>query len=307
MADWLYLLLRFLHYAVLIGLFGLIMFRVTGLREFDVGNTSGQITALSIAGATLAPVLSAVLFLVSIAGMMGQSPWTLDAATIEAMVLATGMGWSLLSRLAFLIAALAVMVVWAKTGRGLGIAAMFYALALLTLGWTGHAAATEGTLGFVHRINNWAHLLAGGLWVGAIGWFLFLTLKAHSDPQSFPPQPLLERLHRFAPWGITLVGAVAMTGLINAHLIFGLDATVETLETEYGRLLLAKILFVGAMLGCGARNAAISRQLHVSANPSSGSDPAALRSLRGSLAAEFLLAIAVIAFVAAIGINAPMA
>ncbi|MCL6250459.1 copper homeostasis membrane protein CopD [Altererythrobacter sp. KTW20L] len=306
MTDWLHLLLRFLHYVVLIGLFGLIAYRVTGFRKFDVRDASGTIAALAVTGATLAPVLSAALFLVSIGGMMGQSPWKLDAATIEAMVLSTEMGWAFLARLAFLLAALAIIVVWTKFRRGLGLAAIFYALALLTLGWTGHAAATEGPLGHIHRINNWAHLLAGGLWIGAVVWFLVLTVKAHRDPQCFAPQPLLERLHRFAPWGVSLVATVALTGLINVHLIFGLDATLKTLETEYGRLLLVKVLFVGAMLGCGARNAAISRRRHKSGHPSIGSDPAALTALRGSLAIELLLAAAVIAFVAAIGINSPM-
>jgi copper resistance protein D len=113
-------------------------------------------------------------------------------------------------------------------------------------------------------------------------------------------------LHRFAPWGFTLVVTVALTGLINGHLIFGLDAALETLETEYGQLLMAKVLLVGAMLGFGARNATLSRRRHQPGHPLPRSDPAVLSALRGSLAAELSVATAVIALVAAIGINSPI-
>jgi putative copper resistance protein D len=82
----------------------------------------------------------------------------------------------------------------------------------MTLGWSGHAAATEGALGWVHRLGNGVHLLAAGLWIGAIGGFGHLTMIAHRKPGRVPVVPLLAAMHAFAPFGVALVATVSITG-----------------------------------------------------------------------------------------------
>lgn len=299
MDNWLQPTLRFLHYGLLLGLFGWTGFRVVGLRAAGwLSAESGRTAALVAAG--LAPIVSAALMLASIAAMMGQSPAMLDWPMIEAMTLSTDMGWAFMARMTLLVTGLIVIVIRRKSA-GLPIAAFCFGAALMTLGWSGHAAATEGALGLAHRIGNGAHLLAAGLWLGAIGWFVHLSVVAHCVPERLPALPLLTVMHSFAPLGVALVAIVSVTGLLNAQLIFGLENSATTLTTSYGILLTAKIAFVGGMLAFGAHNNRINRR-SVSTDASAKLDQrAALSMLRRSLASEMTLGIIVLSLVAVLG------
>ena len=304
MEDRLQPTLRFLQYALLMGLFGWAGFRVVGLRTTTwLAADSGRTTAIVAAG--FAPIISAGLMLASIAAMMGQPLTKLDWPMIEAMTLSTDLGWAFMARTALLVAGLVAVIIGRRPGSS--IAALCFAAALLTLGWSGHAAATEGALGWVHRLGNGMHLLAAALWLGAIGWFVYLTVIAHRDPEHLSALPLLTVMHRFAPLGVALVAIVSVTGLLNAQLIFGLENGVATLTTSYGLLLAAKIVIVGGMLASGAHNAWISRR-SVAVGEIAGVDQGmALSILRRSLAFEMMLGIIVIGLVAVLGMLSPMA
>lgn len=303
MDDWLQLALRLLQYVLLLGLFGWITFRVTGLRaarwlDAEYGKN------LTLIAAGLAPVVSAILMLASIAAMMGQPLVSLEWPMIEAMTLSTDMGWAFLLRTALLIAAFAALLVRRWAG-GL-IAALCLGAALMTLGWSGHAAATEGMLGLAHRISNGIHLLAGGLWLGAIGWFLHLSVVAHRDPERMSAEELLVVLHGFAPLGVALVGTVSITGLINAQMIFGIEDSATTFTTAYGQLLAAKIAVVGLMLAFGAHNARTSRRSVVEGVDTDGDHSVALSTLCRSLTRELALGFVVLGLVAVLGMLSPM-
>src|SRR3546814_11548040 len=47
-------------------------------------------------------------------------------------------------------------------------------VAVATLVWSGHAGATEGAAGTLHRASDILHLIAAAVWIGAIGAFLML-------------------------------------------------------------------------------------------------------------------------------------
>ena len=303
MDDWLYPLLRFAHYTLLLGLFGITAFRCIGLRETLASQSTRQDNGVLAVAAVVAPVLTITLMFLSIAAMMAQPVWQLEWTTIEAMVMSTSIGWAFLVRLVLLLAA-AILMMFGRTSTAVSVAALLFGLALTTLAWNGHAAATEGTLGTVHRLNDAAHLLAAGLWIGAIGWFLHLTRVARRQPHLFAPVSLLSDMHRFAPLGSLLVCVVGITGIINAQLIFGLHNSADVLKTNYGGLLVAKITLVGFMLLFAARNALLGRRLP--AAPNSVDISSTLAKLRTSLAAEVTLALAVLGLVAFIGMMSPL-
>lgn len=298
MADLPLLLLRFAHYCVLLGLFGMAAFRATAIARQAVG---GEIAfpARSAAGlAILGLVLSTALMLVSIASMMGQSIVSLERDLVATMIGSTSGGSAYLVRTALLVLTIGALIL---ARRSLHLAVLLSGAAVMTLSWSGHAAATEGMPGLAHRLNNGLHLLAAGLWLGAIGWFLHLVVKAHRQPAQFAPEPLLAAMHRFAPFGVILVGLVAVTGLINSHMIFGLENAGSVLATEYGWLLVGKIFLVGLMLVCGARNAFVGRRdIEMSRAGTS-----ALVALRISLLAELTFAVMVVGVVAILGMASP--
>ncbi len=297
--------LRFAHYALLLGLFGWTAFGLVGLRgQSWVPHDRGGHTLIIAAFA--APVVSLALMLVSIASMMGVPFTALDWPMAEAMIVGTDIGKAFLVRAVLLISGLCALLVRHWTQRGVPLAAVCFAGALMTLGWSGHAAATEGALGILHRGNNGAHLLAAGLWLGAIGWFLRLTVAAHSKRNNIPAQPLLAAMHGFAPLGVGLVVTVAFTGLINSQLTFGLENSGTVLTTPYGILLAAKVILVGGMLAFGAHNARISRRNALTEDDEIADTAIKLSGLRRSLVSEFGLAISVIVLVAVLGTMSPM-
>jgi putative copper resistance protein D len=305
MDDWLHPLLRFAHYALLLGLFGLTAFRVVGLRQLAVAGDLPDSRSGLLAGSILAPLVSATLMAVSIAAMMGQPVWALDWAMFKVMVASTSIGWAFVVRMALLLAAIAVLA-WPPLRWNLAVAAVLLGLAVATLPWSGHAAASEGELGLLHRLNDALHLLAAGLWIGAITWFTWLIVAAHRRSDSAASAPLLAAMHRFAPLGATLVGIVAVTGLVNAHLIFGLGNSGAVLGTTYGTLLAIKIVTVAAMLLFAARNALFGRRAARERFDAQQAAGPLLPGLRRSLAAELGLAGLVVGLVAVLGLMSPM-
>lgn len=304
--DWVEPALRFLHYAALLGLFGWAAFPLIGLRGLDWLPRSERRGDALIMLAIAAPLLSIVLMLASIAAMMGQPITALDWETIEAMTFTTDIGRAFLGRTALLIAALFALLLSKYKAAALPFAALSYAAALMTLGWNGHAAATEGSLGLFHRLNNGVHLLAAALWIGAIGWFLGLAVRAHLTPQRAPVRALLSIMHGFAPLGVTLVTIVAITGIINAQLIFGVENSAAVLTMPYGMFLAVKLALVAAMIAFGGHNARIGRRNAIGDVAQPRDPRATLSALRRSLAAEFSLAICVTALVAVLGMMSPM-
>lgn len=293
-------LLRFAHYGLLLGLFGVTAFRSFGLRRALGQNGKPSISIAMTGGAIAALIVTVALMLVSIAAMMALPVSQVEWATVEAMILSTDLGWAFLARVGFLIAAVATCILLRRSAHSYAIAALWFGLAVATLPWSGHAAASEGLLGTAHRVNDAVHLLAVGLWLGAIGWFLYLTVAAHRK-MTIMAAPLLADVHNFAPLGVLLVAVVAGTGAINAHLIFGIENSLTVVQTNYGWLLAAKILVVGVMLSFGARNAWIGKQQAASHDIKTN-----LAKLRASLGAELTMAIVVIGLMAFIGMMSPM-
>lgn len=304
MDGWLEPLIRLLHYAGLICLFGWSAFRVVGLGSLE-DYLRREVSPVMVLTAIAAPVLSIILMLASIAAMMGQPMSALDWPMVEVMVAGTTIGWAFVARIALLLAALIVVFTSPRWRGGLPFAAALYAAALVTLGWSGHAAATEGYLGLFHRVNNGAHLIAVGLWLGAIGWFWALIMRARRSPTGPFAPALLGVMHRFAPLGVALVAIVALTGVLNAQLIFGLENMSTVAGTPYGLLLTAKIILVLIMFGLGAHNAQSGRRYAIGGQ----GDPDAIQTiaaLRRGLAGEMGFGFGIIALVAVLGMLSPM-
>ena len=304
-ADWLFPSLRLGQYALLLGLFGAMAWQTPILRHLAVGEGHRH-RPLVVAAAMAAPVLSLGVMLAGIAAMMGQALVDLDSKTVWAVLSTTPTGWAFAVRMVLLLAGLVAVIGAWNSMAGTILTAAIYALALMTLGWSGHAAASEGLVGLVHRINNGLHLLAAGLWISAIGGFAASSLAMHRRSDRASAERLLLAMHDFRRTGIAIVAIVVSTGVINAELIFGIANGVAVLAGSYGWLLAGKIALVTLMLACAGYHATKARNRIAAKGAARPDDSVLLAALRTSLIMELSFAMAVLGITAVLGLGSPL-
>jgi putative copper resistance protein D len=187
---------------------------------------------------------------------------------------------------------LALLIAW----PAMRILQLVVAGALIALlAWVGHAGATPGIAGDVHLISDIAHLLAAGLWLGALPAFVLVLASARGDPDW--DDFLLRTTHRFSVVGMVSVATLLTSGLINSWNLLGGPRDLVT--TDYGRLIALKVGPFIAMISV----AAVNRFYLTPRLPK----PSALRALRRNSLAEIALGLCVLFFVGALGTVAPTA
>lgn len=266
------------------------MLIAAGLPIQLIGAEAGLGKDLRVTGAVMASVLTAMAASVlwalhAVASMAGMTVGQIDAELFRAVLGATPLGTVLAVRLTALLLAL-----WACWRGRTGLAFLSAGLALATAAWTGHAGATEGALGTVHRISDVLHLLAASAWLGGLLFFVMLAFRPERCDL------LTVSLHKFAITGSAIVAVLLVTGIANALLIAGWPLS---LESRWTALLALKLGLFGAMLGLAALNRwRLVPRL-------TGGDPSALAAVRLSLLTEAVAALAVVAVVAWLGTLAP--
>jgi putative copper resistance protein D len=232
--------------------------------------------------AALAALAASVWWVLASIGAMAAMPvLALDRSTILAVLGATPLGWVMGVRMI----ALAVAVL-AIRRLPVALAACAGCVALATAAWTGHAGATEGAAGFLHRTMDVVHLLAAATWLAALVIFVLQAIGGNDR------KDLARQLEAFAPLGTLLVGLLAATGLVNAVLIAGWP---PDWSTRWIALLAVKLALFAAMLVLAAGNRwKLAPRL---AQGLSGS----LRALSLSLSLETGAALAILGLVAVLG------
>jgi len=187
---------------------------------------------------------------------------------------------------------LALLIAW----PAMRILQLIVAGALIALlAWVGHAGATPGIAGDVHLISDIAHLLAAGLWLGALPAFVFVLASARGDPDW--DDFLLRTTHRFSVVGMASVATLLTSGLINSWNL--LSGPRDLVTTDYGRLIALKIGLFSAMISI----AAVNKFYLTPRLPK----PHALRALRRNSLGEIVLGLCVLFFVGALGTVPPTA
>lgn len=285
MTDWGLIAARALAYGALLLTAGLPLYLLTAGRGIVVTRRCRvALVLLSLLGAGA----SVWWMLASIAAMAALQIEALDRETVSAVLTATALG----AALAIRFAALALVLLTTMLRLPTLFVALPAAVAVATAAWTGHAGATEGGLGDVHRINDVVHLLAAATWLGALAMLLEGIFG------STGPREQERRLAGFAATGTVIVTLLVVTGVANMLFIVGWPFP---LTSTWALLLSAKLaLFIG-MLGLAA--------LHrwKLAPALRAESPAVRRALRLSLIAEASAGLAVVVVVAALGVLDPAA
>jgi putative copper resistance protein D len=167
-------------------------------------------------------------------------------------------------------------------------------LLFASLGLTGHAAMDMGG-GPTHEINQMAHLIAGGLWLGGLVP-LGVLLRRAVRPDGLAYVPLARAaLPHFSQIGYVAVTLLAITGTVNSIMLVGSFGAFVT--TPYGRLLAIKIALFLAMIGL----ALVNRFRLMPRLSSEETALVPLRTLSRSVLAEQAIGLLILAVVAVLG------
>ncbi len=250
MIELLVIVARVVQFSAAVALFGTPLFFL-----YALGATSQPSSPTLAWGRGLVRLAGGLLVVGALASLFGQTAamagdpaMAFDADALGMVLTGTNFGYAIVARL---VLALLVVLVALRlpAGRRLwGAAAGAGGLILASFAWTGHGATEEGAAGMIHAASDVTHLIAAGVWLGALAALSVLLWNARNgvaEPTS------LATLHRalegFSGVGSLAVAALLASGLVNSWFLVGLPHLAGLVTTPYGWLLLTKIGFFGAM------------------------------------------------------------
>lgn len=299
--------LRLLQYTGAMVLLGSSLFFIYALPRTGTGSAASQSwTRDLLLGAALLLSITSLLQIAAQSVLLSASITEgLKLETLGAVISYMPQGKSAVVRAAAAFAAVLILLALPSGRARFTTAASLGAIATASLAWMGHAAATEGSWGWVHLVSDVLHALAAAVWLGALGGFLGLL---SSGPKSFEARASLHAaLAGFAGIGSTIVAVLILTGMLNSWILVGPDRLERLWTTPYGSLLGLKLLAFVAMLGLANVNRyRLTPALGRSLGTRTGSD-AESAALRRSIAAETALGVTVLLLVAWFGTLAPPA
>jgi len=172
---------------------------------------------------------------------------------------------------------------------------------LASIALTGNAGSNVGETAFQHRLADAVHLVASGVWIGALVVFSRLVTMSVGHDREEDLQTVHDALARFAGVGTIAVGSLTLSGMLNPGFFS------SSLDSAYGQVLLAKLVVFGMMLGlAGANRYWLTPRLSATFN-TGGQLKTAISALRASILMETALGVLVLAMVAWLGVLPPPA
>jgi putative copper resistance protein D len=297
-------LTRAIHFAASATTAGAVMFRAfvaepalqTSPARYAM--VRARIAALTWTGLAIAAVTGLVWFVLQTMSMTGLASG--DAMRSGAMLTVAnetqfGLVSEVRAALALLLAACLVLSRFVMSRW----VALITALALVgAIAWTGHAGSTLGELGNLHLTADVLHLGAASAWIGGLLGLsiLFAVGRRHSAFEWGPLQ--LDAVLRFSTLGMISVAALILSGIVNAWILVGSFRAL--LVTDYGQLLLLKIVAFVVMVGFAAVNRFwLTPQLALVTNAQAHTN--ALSALTRNTLIEIALGLAIFAVVGVLG------
>lgn len=276
-------LCRFVHFIVVLMLFGAWLFRPLLLKD-EAPQVDRHLARLARWLATVALLSGIAWALLITASMAGSATAAFDPDTVALVLGNTFFGqvwrWHLLINAALL--ALLFTPWRSSMPMRLGLSALL----LATLAPVGHGAMLDGLSGQLLILNQIVHLTCVAAWLGGL-LLLVMILRQ-------PTEPMREVLRRFSGVGYALVAGLLLTGLINVRVLTG-QWWPTPLFSGFALILLIKALIVLGMLGL-----ALFNRLRI--------DDCEQRmgTLKRSVLLEWLLGIGAVAAVSLLGTLPPM-
>lgn len=276
-------LCRFVHFIVVLMLFGVWLFRPLLLKD-EASQVDRHLARLARWLAAVALFSGIAWALLITASMAGSATAAFDPDTVARVLGHTFFGqvW----RWHLLINAVLLALLFTPWRSNMPLRLGLSALLLATLAPVGHGAMLDGLSGQLLILNQIVHLTCVAAWLGGL-WVLVMILRQ-------PTEPMHEVLRRFSGIGYALVAGLLMTGLINVRVLTG-QWWPTPLFSGFALILLIKALVVLGMLGL-----ALFNRLRM--------DDCEQRmgAIRRSVMLEWLLGIGAVAAVSLLGTLPPM-
>jgi len=313
-ADWAIIAGRLLQFSAVSVLFGSSLFYFYGFRAGSAESRSGprrwaRRTSLI---AALIGLLGVMIWVMAQTALISENASdAFNPAVVFSMLTETRFGRFCLLRIGLLLASV-VGLLGLSPGRTLWIIQAFLGGAVLaSFAWTGHGVADEGWAGSLHLGSDVLHLLAAGVWIGALVPLSILILFSARSQTISEAIVTYEGLESFSGIGPAIVAVLVLTGVLNSWFLVGIEQWRALFSTRYGLALDFKLVLFAIMLFLAARNRYhLSPRLGCAAQDrESESNPVGLRTalqlLRRSVLGETILALAVLAAVAYLGTLEP--
>ena len=298
--------IRFALYADLMVLAGMAAFTLYAFTAPErTASSLIPLRPIVLVLALLGLILSGLGLLALAAEMMGASLFPVDPIHVRMILFETAIGSAWIVRMLALVIVLAAALALERLPTATRIAVVLASSgAIATLVWTGHAGATEGVWGTIHRLSDIVHMLAASIWVGGIASFAWLLFRPAEKTSPTELAITHRALEQFSQIGTLIVGLIVLTGLINSQILVGAANIGMIATTPYGQLLLAKLALFGLMLALAAANRwRLAPALD--AGIASGNPFVAVIALRKSLVAEGAAVFLILGLVAWLGTLEP--
>ncbi|WP_159814678.1 copper homeostasis membrane protein CopD [Pseudomonas sp. 18058] len=275
-------LCRFLHFTVVLMLFGAWLFRPLLLKG-EALELDQHLTRLARWLAAVALVSGIAWALLITASMAGSAAAAFDPDTI-ALVLGNtffGQVW----RWHLLINAVLLALLFTPWRSSMPLRLGLSGLLLATLAPVGHGAMLDGLSGQLLILNQIVHLTCVAAWLGGLLLLLMILRQ---------PSELRGVLQRFSGVGYWLVAGLLITGLINVRVLTG-QWWPTPLFSGFALILLIKAMIVLGMLGLALFNRLRMEDCEQR-----------IDTLKRSVMVEWLLGIGAVAAVSLLGTLPPM-
>ncbi|MFI4914727.1 MAG: copper homeostasis membrane protein CopD [Steroidobacterales bacterium] len=305
---------RLLQFVAVLLLFGSPLFCLYGLER---GASQSSVPAQP-------PWQRRALLLAAAVALLGAFAWVMaETASVSAepgdafspaalwtILSATRFGRACLARIALLALSIVATLCVARPKALWIVQVILGGTATASFAWTGHGASGVGAGGVsapgaVHLLGDLLHLLAAGIWIGAL--VPLAALLQYSIRSGAPAQAQAAQfgLRRFSSLGVGVVAALVLSGAINSWFLIGPSHWRSIFTSGYGIALLVKLGLFGAMLGLAALNRYRRVPALRIALGAQDPIPPALRALRATVLAETALALLVLVAVSLLGTLAP--
>lgn len=297
--DWPLITVRAIHFAACAVITGTLVFRTTVAKPAlpsEQGAASGwwpqslRVAWIALAVTLLSGVGWLLLQAVSMSGLPPGEAMTSQVLSTVLNETQFGVVTEIRSVLAVILATALAFDRFVLADR-LALAAALGLTA--SIAWTGHAGSTLGELGNLHLAADALHLVAAASWIGGLVPFslLLAAVRRHGGLSL-----ARDAAQGFSALGIVSVATLAVTGIVNSWILVGSFRALPV--TEYGQVLMLKLVVFAAMLVFAATNRfALTPRLMVS----SGSDREAGRKLLRNSIVEIALGFAIFAIVGVLG------